>query len=292
MPFKPNYEVPERRRAYTIYGQNYAQQEGNGRVGCLMLHGFMGSPTSSRPMASFLTEHNITVHCPLLPGHGNLPEKIINYKQKDWIAEAEEGLQTLQKSVDEIFVLGHSMGAILAAYLAQKSDKVKGLILLSPMYEVPDKRIKWVSIIRFFTPYFYPLKRKGIDHKPFIGRVTDFDPSINVHDPSLQEWLVKATRIPVPGVWEMVKTAKMGRRLWPKLTVPCLIFQGEADTAVSPGNARHIYEHLQMQDKALYTFPDAGHHLMRPREPAHEQVWQHALRFIQENSSIQMATSN
>ena len=35
MPFNPTYSVPEDRRAYRLDG---------GSVGCLMLHGFMGSP--------------------------------------------------------------------------------------------------------------------------------------------------------------------------------------------------------------------------------------------------------
>ena len=40
MAFEPSYEVPEDRRAYTLEA---------GPVGCLMLHGFLGSPISSRP---------------------------------------------------------------------------------------------------------------------------------------------------------------------------------------------------------------------------------------------------
>lgn len=291
MPFQPPYEVPEIRRAYTILGSDSESAPENGRIGCLMLHGFMGSPVSSRELAQFLAQNGVTVHCPLLPGHGNLPEKIIHYTLRDWISEVEEGLQKLQEHAHEIFVLGHSMGAVLAAHLANNYDRVKGLILLSPMYEVPDKRIKWVGLIRFFSPYFYPLKRKGIDHQPFIGRVTDFDPTINVHDPALQDWLVKATRIPLPGVWQMIKAARMGRTLWPTLNVPCLILQGDKDTAVSPGNAHHIYNHLQIKDKHIQTFPNAGHHLMRPREPVHEQVWQQILNFIKERSAVHLPTT-
>ena len=40
---------------------------------------------------------------------------------------------------------------------------------------------------------------------------------------------------------------------------PTLILQGEADTTVSPTGAKQLYEKLNVQDKKLELFPDAGH---------------------------------
>ncbi|MCZ7669795.1 MAG: alpha/beta fold hydrolase [Chloroflexi bacterium] len=92
----------------------------------------------------------ITIHCPLLPGHGNLPYQIHGYGKKDWLAEAEEAFLTLQKKYDQIFVIGHSMGAVQAAYLAHKyQNAVCGLILMAPLYDVPDWRIKMASFGRY-----------------------------------------------------------------------------------------------------------------------------------------------
>lgn len=276
MPFTPVYEVPEARRAYTIEGKN---QPKNGRIGVLMLHGFMGSPTSSHEMAEYLAEHGITVHCPLLPGHGHLPYQIKGFSKWDWIREAEEGLRTLRGMADRIFLMGHSMGAVLCAHLAIKTPDICGLVMLAPLYEVPDPRIKLALFGRYFMPWFYPLKRNSKD-EIFLGRVLDYDPTINVHDPNLQEWLVQASRIPVDGAAEMVKMAALGRKLWGRLQLPSIIFQGQKDPAVNPGNSEKIYQALASQDKEIVKFPQAGHELMRSRDPIHVEVWQGVHQFI------------
>ena len=46
MPFTPDYPVKPERQAYTEYARI-----GDGHTGILMLHGYMGSPLSSREMA-------------------------------------------------------------------------------------------------------------------------------------------------------------------------------------------------------------------------------------------------
>ena len=106
MPFQPTYDVPALRRAYTLLADQPS-------IGILMLHGFIGSPRSSRDMNAYLNEKGFTVHCPLLPGHGHFPDKLYKVSHKAWLAEAEEGLQTLQGWCDQIFVIGHSMGNVL-----------------------------------------------------------------------------------------------------------------------------------------------------------------------------------
>ena len=286
MPFQPAYKVPQDRQAYTIVGSDSEWQEEYGRIGCLMLHGFMGSPVSSRDMALFLAENGITVHCPLLPGHGNLPEKLHKHTLREWKNEVNEAFSTLHEMADTIFVIGHSMGAILAANLTQQYKNIQGLIMLAPLYDVPDQRIKWAGVGRFFVPWFYPLTRENLDHEPFLGRVTDFDPTVNIHDPSMREWLIQATRMPLSAVWQMVKTANLGRRLWPQIKVPALVLQGEADPAVSLESAHLIYSLLPNDNKKLEIFPETGHELMRTFEPVHHHVWQLILEFIEENTAV------
>ncbi len=283
MPFQPDYLVPEDRQAYTFHAQF---REGWGRIGCLMLHGFMGSPVSSRDMGQFLAQNGVTVHCPLLPGHGNLPHQIHSFSRRDWVAEAEEGLHTLSKYCDQIFLIGHSMGAVLSAHLAQKYKDICGLILLAPLYDVPDWRIKLAAVGRYFTPWFYPLKKKDVDRDIFVGRVLDFDPTLNPNDPALQEFFVEASRLPLDGIDEMCKMAVMGRKLWPKTYQPVIIFQGGHDPAVNPGNTEKLFQQLGSADKEMKFFPQVGHELMRPVEPIHQKVWHKILAFIEDHSEF------
>jgi carboxylesterase len=283
MPFRPNYDVPEGRQAYTMKA---AKRDGWEDIGVLMLHGFMGSPASSRPMAEFLARQGIAAHCPLLPGHGNLPHMIHGTTHKQWLAEVEEAYAQLNETCGQVFIVGHSMGAVLGAYLADKFGDVCGMILLAPLYEIPDRRLKVASIGRYLLDYVYPLKFKSLDSKIWIGRVLDYDPTIDVEDPALQDWLIDASRIPVDGIAEMNKMAGIGRRLWPRVHQPVLIFQGGHDPAVNPGNTEKLFQSLSTADKEMKFFPQVGHELMRPVEPIHTKVWNKALEFIQDHAEI------
>lgn len=285
MPFQPAYDVPSARQAYTFFA---APETGPERIGMLLLHGFMGSPASTRPMAQFLAEHGITCHCPLLPGHGHLPYQIHSISRQAWLAEAEEGLAFLRGHCDQIFITGHSMGAVLGAHLAMNNPDICGFVMLAPLYELPDWRIKLVAVGRYVIKWFYPLKSKHADRKIFVGRVLDYDPTIDVDDPQRQDWLVQASRLPLDGLDEMRKMAAMGRKLWPKLRLPVLIFQGGNDPAVNAGNTEKLFQKLRTPDKEMRFFPQVGHELMRPVEPIHRKVWQKVLEFIADHSETGM----
>ncbi len=275
MPFQPDYPVSHDRQAYTLNG---------GPVGALMLHGFLGSPTSSRPLAHHLAQHGISVHCPLLPGHGELPDKLFRVSREQWLAEAEEALATLREQADEIFIVAHSMGTVLGAHLASRHPDIGGMVMLAPLWKVPNRALHLMRPLRYLMPWFYPWRLKPL-RRLTRERILDLYPDLDLKDPQVQAWLPQATRIPTGAIEEMRKMSAFGRRLWPQLQIPVLILQGERDIAVRPGAARALFEQVGSHDKAFHLFPHAGHELMRPFEPVHVEVWSLILDFIGERAS-------
>lgn len=276
MPFSPTYSVPQARQAYLVPA---------GPVGCLMIHGFMGSPTSSRPLANYLAERGITMLCPLLPGHGELPNKLAGIYREAWIEEVEEAYGQLRGQCDEILLMGHSMGTILGAHLAALHDDIRGIIMLAPAFEVPDKRLQLMRVLRYVMPWLYPLKfskLRGLVHE----RLLDFDPTLDFDDPVVQAKLPEMTRVPTAAIDEMRKMIDYGRHLWPILDVPAILFQGDLDIAVSLESTQKLYDLLPNKDKQLLLFENAGHELMRPFEPVHEQVWPRVHKFVVDHSSL------
>ncbi len=276
MPFIPDYPVPEERKPYTLIAE---PTKDKGRIGCLMLHGFMGSPYSSRPMAEYLHSQGITMHCHLLSGHGHWPDKLYKVSHRRWLEEAEEGLARIRELADQVFLIGHSMGTIMGAHLAVKYDDIRGMVMLTPLYDIPDKRLSIMPYLQYVMPWFYPHMFRSM-HDLMKQRVLDFDPALDLDDPVVKAKLPQMTRVPTSGLAEMVKMVKYGRQFWPQLTLPILIFQGGNDPAVPPATMEKIYNMLPSKHKELKTFPDAGHELMRPFEPAHKQVWQLILDFF------------
>jgi len=230
MPFQPDYPVHEDRLPYTEMAQNSRAngepEATSGRVGILMLHGFMGSPLSSHPMARYLAEHGITVHCPLLPGHGHWPDKLKGYTRQDWIATAEEALAHFRTICDEIFLMGHSMGTVLGAHLALQNRDIRGLIMLTPLYESPDNRLAALKLARPFMTWFYPAKLPSKSMQRLVReRVQDFYPDLDLDDPEVKKRIPEMTRLPVASVVEMLKMARLARPFtlpapWASITRP------------------------------------------------------------------------
>ena len=276
MAFSPTYDVPVERQAYTFEG---------GPVGCLVLHGFLGSPGSSRPLATYLAGMGLTVHCPLLPGHGQYPNKLVYGSKEEWIAAAEDGLSVIRQQCEEVFYLGHSMGTVLSAYLAVNKFEPKGMIMLAPLDKLPDKRLHLFRLLRYVMPWFYPMKFSRLKSLT-EERLRDFDPDFNLEDPEVIERLPEITRVPTMAIDEMRKTVEMGRSLWPKVKAPAVIYQGGEDIAASAEDARQVFDRLTMEDKQFVFFESAGHELMRPLDPNHKEVWLSISEFIHERSSL------
>lgn len=270
MPFKPSYEVAPERQAYTLY----PEAAGAGRPGVLFLHGFMGSPLSSRPLAGYLRDRGYFVHCPLLPGHGQYPNKLYQISRDAWIAEVEEAYEFARDNAGDLFLIGHSMGNILGAHLVTTRGGVAAMAMIAPVYEPPDGRLRFTGLAQHVVPWYYPHKSKKESMQHLVReRVLDFDPSIDFDDPAFQARLPEVSRVPMSGMYQMVQTIAYGRQLWPKLNLPVSIYAGEEDVAAPPDNARRILAALPNPDKQLTVYPETGHELMRPFEPVHGQVW-------------------
>lgn len=114
-------------------------------IGVLMLHGFSGGPYEIMPLANFIKENtDWIIETPTFTGHGDMDIlSLKGYKAEHWLMDAEIAYRNLAKKVDKIFVIGFSMGGIIALYLAKRYP-VSKLILLSAAvkYIAPAQLLK------------------------------------------------------------------------------------------------------------------------------------------------------
>lgn len=270
--FEVSAEIPIIKRPYNLSG---------GNIGVLILHGFMGSPGSSRPLGTYLQEQaGLTVHCPLLEGHGHLPGRLHRVSHRKWIKQAEAALARLREECDQIFIIAHSMGCILGAHLVRQNRDIKGFVMIAPLYRVPSKAIYLMRYLRPFVPFLYPARMRFVSDELIKRRVLDFDPTIDMNDPEVHEWLKTNLTLPTSGLDELRKMTARGRRLWGKVRIPTLLLQGDQDEAAAPKFANVIFGRINHPDKNILHIPSGRHELMRPADPNHLQAWQHIHAFI------------
>jgi carboxylesterase len=251
-----------------------------------MLHGFLGSPASSFPLASYLAERGVTVHCPLLPGHGEFPNKLYKRTRDDWLGEAEDAFHEIQRTCDEIILMGHSMGTVLCAEMAVRHGGVQGMIMFAPAYTVPDSRIRLLRFIKYVMPWFNPLRMRRL--KPLVNeRLLEFDAEMDLKDPEVVAKLPEMARVPTGAIDEMRRTLDEGQKLWPQLNFPSIVFQGSEDYAVHPPDTQHLFDLLPAVDKQLIFLENSGHELMRPSDAGHKKVWSAAADFIYSHTSLE-----
>jgi len=101
--------------------------------GILIIHGFIGSPDEVSILSNYLQEKGYLVSVPLLPGHGLDKDLLYKVKAADWIKEVEKAYLELSDFCNSIFVIGFSMGGLLAAHLHDYG--ISGLVTVNtPVY--------------------------------------------------------------------------------------------------------------------------------------------------------------
>ena len=264
-------DIPPERHPFHLAG---------GRVGLLMLHGFMGSPNSLRPLADYLAVQGYTIHAPLLPGHGHLPARLHRVTHRQWLASAQNGYDELATVCDEIFIIAHSMGAICGGYLAMRQKKVRGLVAIAPLYVVPRRSIRWMRLLRYLLPFLHPLKWKLLPRETVFERIRDFAPDLDLDHPLVQAQLHEWSKLPTSALAELHKMTMLNRPIWPRVRVPLFVLHGEADDVALPQYAPVLLRRAKSADKMLELIPNGGHEILRLHDRDHTLVWEKIGRWL------------
>lgn len=209
------------------------------RIGVLMLHGFSGGPYEIIPFADFIKENtNWLIETPTLTGHGDMLS-LRGYKAEHWLMDAEIAFRQLAKKVDEVIVVGFSMGGLIALYLA-KRYKIKKLVLLSPA-------------VKYIAP-FQLLK----DIKLMVVDVMNGQLKENE---LFKRYESKIKNVPVSATFQFMKIVKVVEPYIRSINLPTYIVQGQCDGIVPYTTANYLYEQLASTEKHLFFSPKGKHHI-------------------------------
>mgnify|MGYP006306074745 CR=1 FL=1 len=114
-----------------------------GPTAVLALHGWTGWPGRLAYLAERLNQAGFTVSVPRLPGHGTNMQDMLQTRAADWIRCAVDEYLDLCERHERVFLVGASMGAVLASMIAAHFD-VERVALLAPAFtnRKADRAIK------------------------------------------------------------------------------------------------------------------------------------------------------
>jgi carboxylesterase len=208
-------------------------------IGCLFIHGFTGAPYEVDPLANDIKERTgWLVRVPTLPGHG-VTLSLKGHTYNEWVTCAEQELLALMDEVDEVYVIGFSMGGVIASYLAANYE-VKKLVLLS-------------AAIYYVNP-----KQLLLDCKEMIKDL--WNGNLNQNE-IYTRYKKKFLETPLRATIEFQKLVKKVKPYLNELTLPVLIIQGECDGIVPVKSAHYLYKTIPSKEKVLRLLPCSKHHV-------------------------------
>jgi len=234
-----------------------------GPTGCLLIHGFSGSPPEMRLMGEYLAAQGLTVRGVRLAGHGTTPEDMARTGWRDWVASAEEGLRELQCRCNQVFVAGLSMGGLITLHLAAHHSPAGIIVMCAPAY-ITDWRFRFLPLAQYFIRWFTP------------------DIESDLTDPEAENSLSAYSVLPVRCIVSLRQLIRLVRQELPQVKVPALVMQGENDHHVPADSAQIIFEELGSADKEIVWWPNSGHCITVDSE--REAVWARAHEFIVKHS--------
>jgi len=206
-------------------------------VGCLVIHGYTGSPDEVQPLVDYLKEStDWDIRVPILPGHGRqLQLKDKTYE--NWLQEAEHQLGQLMKKHDTVYAIGFSMGGMIAAYLTAKY-KLDKLVLLAAARKYISLKQLTIDICKVLLD---ALKGK-LNYNEFY---------VNLNE--------KVSDVPLKANIEFLKLVRYTRPYLKEIDSPVLIAHGRQDSIVPAKTTYYLDEEIKSAQKEIVLFDQSNH---------------------------------
>jgi len=214
----------------------------------LFIHGIVGTPRHFDDLIPLLPD-TVSIHNLLLAGHGGSARDFARTSMKTWEAQVESAIATLAETHPHIYIVAHSMGALLSIEAALHHKEVEKLFLLA----VPLRIALTPAMVRN-------------SWKVYRGTIAPDDHAALAAQRCCG---VAQTKNPLPYLgWiprflELFSKIRAVRKLLPKLTTPSLAAQSMKDELVSP---RAMDELRRNPHITLLPLPHSGHYYYPPAD--------------------------
>jgi carboxylesterase len=209
-------------------------------LGCLLLHGFSGSPLEMVPLADELEAAGWTASIVRLAGHATSPAELARMTWADWVQSAEDGYEALRHRCERVALVGLSMGGALGLYLAAHTHPAAVIAISTPIKVRPAmaKASRITSRVLPYVPIVAPLGPR---------------------ETAMRRYRSPYRQIPLRSVGEVEALLGAMRQSLPRVRAPVLIVQGRRDWVIPRDSAGELRRGLRHADARVVWLPRSGH---------------------------------
>ena len=216
----------------------------------LFIHGIVGTPRHFDDLIPLLPD-TVSVHNLLLAGHGGSARDFARASMKTWEAQVEAAIATLAETHPHIYLVAHSMGALLSIEAALHHKEVEKLFLLAVPLRIALTPAMVRNSWKVYGGTIAPNDHAALAAQRCCGVAQTKNPL-----PYLG-W--------IPRFLELFSKIRAVRKLLAKLTTPSLAAQSMKDELVSP---RAMDELRRNPHITLLPLPQSGHYYYPPADKA------------------------
>lgn len=233
----------------------------------VIAHGFAEHGGRYAALAELLGLHGYAVEVPDHRGHGlsdGNRTRVVRFA--DYVDDLSRFIDSVAQrfTAAPIFLLGHSMGGLVALGYATMSPRaLTGLVLSAPAAcpgDVSRWRVTAGKLLSRIAPDVAVLRPplQSVSRDPAVVEAYN-------NDPLVFRGPIRARL----GAEMLVTMAQVDANL-PALRVPLLVMQGTRDQLVDPRCGTHVYDLAGSPDKTLKTYDGLWHEIFN--EPERDQV--------------------
>lgn len=197
----------------------------------LIIHGFVGELYDNEYLMNYLEYDNkFDVFARTLPGHYRGDKHYQKVMHQEWLDFIDNCiLELINNGYKNIYLIGHSMGGILASYLSSKYREVKKIVFINAAFNYLNFKQNKVDILN------------NRDYKDYI------------------EVFDRVLHTSIPFFLEFIKLVKENYNCLSKINSSVLILQSDIDQVVPLENGMKIYNEINSKDKYLTYISDGRH---------------------------------
>ena len=205
----------------------------------LFIHGFVGGIYDFGTLHNELQLYkNFDVFTYTLKAHDKLIVKDVEYKE--WIDESTKQIEFLiNNGYKEIYLIGHSMGGVIASNLASKYHEVKKIVLAAPAFRI------------------FCFKSGKLDIKSFNNSLKNI-PEI-IKGQGREQVLSKLIKTPIPTTIELTKLINHYQSCVNEITCDTLIIHGTEDNIVPRESTEYVHNSIKSKTNILINVQGLNH---------------------------------